>query len=979
MPGNYENLLVKWAEGKERNLARSKNVTRSWAMLKKMLKDVHVTPERRKDFDKMSKEEQDKLKAANGWISGAQCKDNHRNLKNILPRNLMTIDIDYAPETLLEDIEQCYIGCGIYEAVYHSSRRHTPENPRVRIFVPMKRDVTVDEYTALVRFMGYKIDKTMQMVDQVSYRPAQMMFKPTCSKDDRPDFFFYEQHGKLLDPDEMLAEYEAKFGDWRDLATLPKHPDEHLRKKADKAEDPREKAGPVGVFCRIYSIEAAMEKFIPGVYIPGDYHSGNPRFTYAGSTSSNGAVVYDDGLFLYSHHGHDPLCDMNVNAWDMVRIHKFGDEDAKLKGDDDVPMAKRPSFKAMMDFVRTDAEFVRQQASEKYAFTERFSDIEEDEDDETAPRPKPAPDEDDEATDTESAADPFAAFSDIPVDDGEDDPVSSDPGSRDPDGVSPEDGGAADRAHDAEHGRDSGDDGLGDGAGESIRVRRYRGPRPKPSEPRQKVEDWFPGELELNQNGEIISTLHNVAVIIQNDNRLFGRIWFNDFSKQIVARRNIKPHVATVPPFVCRDKRNGDRWQDFNDVSIRALLEAPNTNGRNGYGMKVSERDLAGGISLAARLNEFHPIRDWLAGLRWDGKPRLDTYLIRYLGCDDTPYHRETGALMLIASVARIFEPGHKFDYALILQGEQGTRKSSFIRTLYSEDWFGELDVDLGDKQKTAEQLAGKWGIELPELGALNKTGHNEAKAFMRRQADDVRMAYDRRVTEFPRQCVCWGSTNDDVFLKDPTGNRSYWPVKVSVDLIDTTRLEAEREQLWAEAVERYLILREDHPTGMLPLTLSRKAIGEAEEQQEAVRGEEIYEQWTRQMLDFLDTPVSLQEWRLENGVGGGDVFEDDEDAATTMVIRCAYVERILIEKVLKKIGGQITDAASAVHMNKVRALIEKAGWSAPKKPGEKGAARSTVSGVSNRWRFRKDASRLERDQGYRIVTHESDEDFDVI
>ena len=946
MAGRQDGILVGWAEGKGKNLAKSKNITKSWGALKKMLSAPHVTPESRREFDKMSKDDQDVLKSAAGWISGAQCKDNHRNLRNILPRDLLTIDIDYAPDTLLEDIEEGYLGVSHYEAFYHSSRRHTPEHPRIRIFMPMARKVSVDEYIAIVRFMGLKIDKTMKMVDQVSYRPAQMMFKPTCSKDDKVDFFTFEQFGKVLDPDEVLAEYETKIGDWRDLSLLPKHPDETLRKKADKAEDPRTKDGPVGVFCRTYSIEAAMEKFIPGTYIPGDGHSGNPRYTYANSTSSNGAVVYDDGLFLYSNHGHDPLCDMNVNAWDMVRIHKFGDEDEKT--DPDAPMGKRPSFKAMWDFARTDSDFVKTQASEKYSFASSFDDddVEEYHNDD----PEEPTDEPEEASTRKPG--PFAWELD---DDDDDADAEADPDDHGDEPVS----GVSEKAK-------SGNGGL-HGAG-----RRYAGKRPSPSKPREKLEDWFPGELELNKDGDIVSTLHNAAILIQNDTRLFGRIWFNEFSKQIVARKDIKPQISTVPPFVVVDKKNGDKWQDFNDISIRALLEAPNAGGRNGYGLKVSDRDMNGAINLAARLNAFHPIRDYLLGLKWDGKPRVDTLLIRYLGTPDTPYYREISALMLIASVTRIMEPGHKFDYACILQGETGIRKSAFIKALYSEDWFGELHCDLGNMQETAEQIGGKWGVELPELGALGKSGHNEAKAFMRRQHDDVRMAYDRRVSEYPRQCVCWGSTNEPIYLKDPNGNRSYWNVKVNTLTIDTDAVEAERDQLWAEALERYFILRAEKPTGDLRLTLLDPAsIREAIGIQESVRGEEIFETWTRQILDWLETPVSLTTFWSEHKVPDAKKFTDDDtDPSEIFVLRCAYMETVVLEEVLKKHGGQINDHAGNVNIGKVRALLEKAGWT--------GTGRTTTAGYQGRWKYRKGASSKERFLGYRIIDNEED-DYDVI
>jgi putative DNA primase/helicase len=936
MATKHDQMIVGWSQGTGANLASSKNKSQSWGSLKKMLWTPHATPERRKEFDKASKDEQDKLKATAGWFSGAQMKGNHRALKNVMPRDLLTLDLDYIPDYVPELITDGFTKISHLEAFYHSSRRHTRENPRVRIIAPVSRPLDPDEYQALARGVAYMLDAEMQWVDLVSFRPAQMMFRPTCSADDVPNFFRHEQEGQILDPDVIFAWMDEKFGDHRDPMNWPRHPDERdFRKRAERAEDPTTKSGPVGTFCRAFDIESAMAEFIPGVYLPGDEHSGMPRYTYFNSTSSNGAVVYDGGLFLYSHHGHDPLNDMNVNAFDMVRIHLFGDHDAKTP--EGTSPSKMPSYKAMLLRAREHDGFRKQLIEDKLGDTRGgFDDIEEQE-----------TDSDDRHPDNRSS-----------VEDDEEDVLGT---FHFPD-------------RDVEGGGGSNTSGERASSHEDPRERF----RPKHSIERKPADDWLTEDLEVNDTGEVIPHLANVSLIAQSDDRFVGVIRLNTFTNQIVFKKDLRPAIATASMLKCHDTRNGERWEDNHDHIVRSILETENGRGKRGYGFKVSERDLQAGLSRAAEENSFHPIIDYLSEIRWDGVKRLDTMLIRYLGTPDTPYHREVSWLMLTASVTRIMHPGHKFDFACIIKGPQGVGKSTFIQTLYSEDWFGEIRCDLSDKQKIAEEIAGIWGGELPELAALGKSDHNAAKAFMRATKDDVRMVYDRRVKEFPRQAVFWGTTNDDIPLRDPTGNRSWWMTEATVPKIDLTALAAERDQLWAEAVERYMDMRAAKPHGTLPLFLSDEARVEAEIHQEAARSEEIFEDWTDRILDWLDTPLSLHAFKLEIGAKVEQDFSDDDAESKIMVLRCVFIADMAADKVLFKKGGVVNDQASRGNINKMLKMLDRAGWTgAPDvaAPGKITARR--VQGILKRWRRRPGATPEEVHCGYRIIENDDDEDLD--
>jgi hypothetical protein len=207
-------------------------------------------------------------------------------------------------------------------------------------------------------------------------------------------------------------------------------------------------------------------------------------------------------------------------------------------------------------------------------------------------------------------------------------------------------------------------------------------------------------------------------------------------------------------------------------------------------------------IGDRARADAFHPVCDYLDSLQWDGTPRIDTWLTRYAGADDTDYTRAVGALILVAAVRRARQPGAKFDEMLVLEAPQGTLKSSALRVLAVRDeWFGD-DLPLSaDTKRQIEAISGKWIVEAGELQGLRRSEEDELKAFLSRQHDEARLAYGRLVTRRLRQCVFFGTTNNDSYLKDPTGNRRWWPVRIVG--FDSDALLADRDQLWAEASAR--------------------------------------------------------------------------------------------------------------------------------------------------------------------------------
>lgn len=214
-----------------------------------------------------------------------------------------------------------------------------------------------------------------------------------------------------------------------------------------------------------------------------------------------------------------------------------------------------------------------------------------------------------------------------------------------------------------------------------------------------------------------------------------------------------------------------------------------------------SENVLAAGVRATAMENRFHPVRDWLDRLAWDGVPRLAGWLGEYAGVRETEYTALVGMLFMIGMVARIYRPGCKMDTALILEGLQGEGKSSIARALAGE-WFSDTTFVMGDKDSFLA-LRGRWAYELAELDSFNRSESTRAKAFISSSTDSYRAPYDRTTKDWPRQCVFIGTTNQYEYFKDSSGNRRYWPVMCS-DALNVEGLKAVREQLFAEAVYEF-------------------------------------------------------------------------------------------------------------------------------------------------------------------------------
>ena len=217
------------------------------------------------------------------------------------------------------------------------------------------------------------------------------------------------------------------------------------------------------------------------------------------------------------------------------------------------------------------------------------------------------------------------------------------------------------------------------------------------------------------------------------------------------------------------------------------------------FGFEPKKVDMVDALKQRCLQTQFNPILDYLDGLRWDGTPRLETWLIDRAGAPDTPFVREVSKLCLVAAVRRARQPGCKFDEIIVLEGAEGKNKSSLIQLMAGEENFSDQSILNADERRQQEHLKGKWLYEIADLTGIRKADIETVKAFASRQVDRCRRAWDMFEFDQKRQCVLFATTNDHDYLQSQTGNRRWWPIAVT-KTCDLKRLASERDQLWAEA-----------------------------------------------------------------------------------------------------------------------------------------------------------------------------------
>lgn len=643
-----------------------KNTKTTWSDLVKKLSTPVVTAETYKRFISATKQEQGKIKDVGGFVGGF-LTNGKRDKTSVLYRQLITLDIDFSHENFWWDFTMLF-DCA---AVIHSTHKSCPEKPRHRLVIPLDREVSQEEYQAIARKVAG--DLNIDLFDQSTFDVNRLMFWPSISSD--AEYYFECQDGPILDADYILSLYN----DWHDTTEWPAASDSNdiIRQAIKKQENPVDKKGIVGLFCRTYTIQSAIETFLSDTYTS----AGEDRYTYANGSTAAGLIVYDD-IFAYSHHGTDPAGGRLCNAFDLVRIHRFGHLDTgKEKEDKD-----KKSFKAMEELASKDLLVKKHIAEEKFAEA-KFEFAEE--------------------------------------------------------------------------------------AVQAIN---------------EEIDTSWVTQLDANTKGEYDNSANNINIIIQYDQFLKGVFKLNSFdNKRYVTRSLPWRKIDFIEPL-----------KDVDYSGVRNYIECV-------YGI-VSSQKVDDALALEFEKKRFHPIVDYLKSISWDGTKRIDNLLIEYFGAENNAYTKAAIRKMLCAAVARVFEPGVKFDTALILVGPQETYKSTFIKKL-GKRWFSDTFTTVQGKE-SFEQLQGAWIIEMAELSGLKKAEVETIKHFISKREDQFRPAYGRTVETYQRQCVFFGTTNKDDFLRDPTGNRRFLPIDVRPEFVTKSvpndLTEEEIDQIWAEAYVLY-------------------------------------------------------------------------------------------------------------------------------------------------------------------------------
>lgn len=764
-----------------------------WSVLTKRFSKTERTAEMIAEYTAMSKDAQSDIKDVGGYVLG-YLKDGKRSKHTVLTRSAITLDLDHAPTDFWEQFTMLFP----WASAAYSTHKHTPEHPRLRVIIPLARTVSPDEYEAIGRKIADDF-MTIEWCDATTFQPSRMMFWPSTSKDG--EFFYRNQEGDILDPDEILALYK---GDWHDPSQWAYSDDVEQKRRTrptGKASDPTAKAGPVGAFCRAYTIQEAIEKFIPDVYTPTDK---DDRWTYAAGSSAGGLVIYDNGTLAYSNHETDPAGNYHcVNAFDIVRIHKYRDLDEGSKAFG----VNLPSYKAMISLVNEDEKVKALKVSEMF----------------------------------EARADAQA---------------------EDETGISAE-------------------------------------------EYKAQNADWQ-SKLSINlKTGKVEDTMANAVTIMENDTRLKGMGGMDLFASM--------PAKTGSLPWWPYDEKDVF-WTDGDLAELALYLERY-------YGIRNNQNVKTARTAVWNR-HAFHPIRDYLNSLTWDGRPRLDTLLVDYLGAADSPYVRAVTRKFFVAAVARVLHPGTQFDEILTLEGPQGCGKSQFIRRIAGDDWVNDSLQTFTGKE-AYEALQGSWFVEVAELAANRRADVNQSKHFISKQSDRFRKAYAELTGNYKRQCVFVGTTNQADFLRDMTGNRRWWIVKVdgSGPKDIWKDLDNERDQIFAEA-------RHFYEAGE-PIHLDQEMTKLAEAVQEEYRYKSVREDQIAEFLE-MDLPEDWKNMSL---------------AARQMWLECHDKEgaepreRVCLLEIWQEVLGGSRGNFPNQDQREITDILSKLGWAKEPKKSRMGKA----------------------------------------
>lgn len=621
-----------------------------------------------------------------------ELKNHHRKSVNVINRSVITLDLDGALEGGFEALRG-FLSDFYY--FWHTTYSHSEEKPSYRFLVPLTEPVTPGQYGDLVRQIIAANPNAS--IDVASAKPAQIMFTPACKDPFSYDYGVHE--GALVNGSQWLTSVNG--GE----RVVPLG-------RLDKKGEPSEAPGIVGQFNRAYP---NLDELIAVFELPYELDGATGRYRYTGSsaTATPGMRELDErpGLY-YSWHAHDPAAGYAQNAFDLVRIHKFGHLDAGYKG----PAGRAPSYTACRDFLDTHEGFNKRAAAQAYeAVVSNLTAQETNRGEQTAL-----------ARETDTSVEVLTT-------------------------------------EEIDH------------------------------------TEWV-SQLEVDRKtGKFVDSLDNLKLIFNNDPKM-----------KVIGWCERGEYFTDADPHNWPRTKRSPKLTEHQRQLIRNRYETV-------YGLKIPLERLSQVFTERKEVNSFDPVKVYLESLRWDGNKRMETCLP---GVEDTEYNRMVARKVLIAAVARAFEPGVKVDEALILVGPEGIGKSSWIEEM-SKGFSVEFQSI--ESKDTVQILSETWIAMAEESEVVSKSDFNRLKSFLTQTSDTYRVPYAVEPETRLRRWVVWGSTNDMELLRERDGNRRFLMVECvrprDFDLLTPEYV----DQIWAEAVHAYL-MGESHVMNSFERELARSA-----------------------------------------------------------------------------------------------------------------------------------------------------------
>ena len=691
------NRMLRVAEGNGVEEQHWRMRTVSWGAFARQLETPIWMDVDYAGYWQLTDEDRKKRKNTRGFFGG-ELRGPNKTGANLVGRDLITLDLERSGGVLPVDIEDKVREAFPFEHVVYATANHRPESKRLRMVAPASRMMSPDEYRGIILFLATRVG--MENTDKKSAVPTQFMYYPTRPIGAETG---YEWHrGDWFDVDAFISSIPG----FHDKSTWPG--EEAAREREHKTSTHAHSApGIIGAFNRRFDVGTAISKWLSDVYEEG----ANGRYTYTAGSSVNGLRMY---------HG-------ELSAFDLVRLHKFGERDTEFADEIDLRgarMGDRPSFIAMKEWVVSE-------------FPELLDDV-------------AAHAEESRAKDEQSVAEDPSKWRSL---------------------------------------------------------------------------------LYLNAKGGVDPGPYNISTILRYDPMIRGKIWYNEMS--------YVPNINEGVPWPSAPGPMSDTDHPEMEAYLDRVYHIKNKSAMNSA------------ILVAANRNRRHPLREKVLSVPWDGIPRIETCLRDFCGVADTPAHRLMSRRWFVGGIARIFRPGVKFDYCLVLVGDQGLGKSQFFtRVAMDEDLYLELDQPLDGTKTVPELVQGRWIVEFAEMSTVNSTFSSQeaVKAFITKTEDPYRAPFATVPLPHKRQCIFGGTSNVPTFLKDKTGARRFWPVEVSREAMGRmwdTLTPSVVQQLWAEA---YVAYQAGEKVG-----LTR----EEEDLMEPTKGVFTVEnENTSPLSDFLDAPL---------------------------------------------------------------------------------------------------------------------------